>query len=246
MANEARCTGGLVKHRESLWGRARWNMNLKCFWNTDEFLLFSGNVVGLTYWITTNLTLFPAWQMYFSSCGTLSVHGVNRCAACVHGKMSTRAELLGRFCIEDGAQMQDEQFHAQWELPSWMVPAVHTVSLLTESHPPPLEEGGRGRGMARLSVRCWQTGRVKWGGHGDDSEGQLVRSRSCSANGGAGRRTDGFDWASPRTQRWRERQGEKWATFLWGGGRCGGRRRGVRGGDSSVLPPLLAIPGAAD
>lgn len=50
-------------------------------------------------------------------------------------------------------------------------------------------------------------GKVKRGGHGDDSEGRRVRGRSCSANRGAGSRTDGFDCASRRTWRRREQQG---------------------------------------
>lgn len=260
MTNEARCTGGLVKHWENLRGRARWNMNLKCFWNTDEFLVFSRNVTGLTYWIRANVTLFSPWQMYFSSYGTPSLHSNNRCAACVHGKMSTHVELLGRFCTEDGAQMQDYQFHAQWELPSWIVPAVHTVSLLTESHPPlfsilvgPIRTVAlsvQGGGGIKSRDWAWDVGRLgKWNEEGMEMTVRAawrVRSRSCSANRGAGRQTDGFDWASRRTWRWWELQGEKWATVLWEGSRCGGRRRGIRGGDSSARLPLLAIPGATD
>lgn len=217
----------VLLNTESLRGRARWNMNLKCFWNTDEFLPFSWSVDGLTYWIMTNVgaaLCFLSAKCIFLSHGTLSVrlYSNNRCAACVLGKMSTRAELLGRFCIEDGAQnaglpisrtvgtpVLNGACCAYSDFANWISPLPFFRSCWTNSDRCTFSGGGEKKKemTTSLSARCWQMGKVKWGGHGDDSEGWRVRGRSCSANRGAGSRTDGFDCASRRTWRWREQRG---------------------------------------
>lgn len=177
-----------------------------------------------------------------------------------HGKMSTRAELLGRFCIEDGAQnaglpisrtvgtpVLNGACCAYSDFTNWISPLPFFQSCWTNLDRCTFRGGGEKRKKWR---RDWarDVGRwVKWNEEGMEMTARAgeweAEAAALIEEPGAGQ-TDltvhlgerGFDGNSG---------GRRWATAPQEGKRRGGRRGRMRGGDS-LAPPLLASPGAAD
>lgn len=221
--------GGLVKHWESA-GESEmeheFEMLLKYRW-VSSILLKCGRPYTLSHNLCRRCTLFSLCQMHFfflmAPCPYVytAITGVQH--VCTE-KMSTRAELLGRFCIEDGAQnaglpisrtvgtpVLNGACCAYSDFTNWISPLPFFRSCWTNLDRCTFRGGGEKRKKWR---RDWARDVGRWGKWNEEGMEMTARAGEWEAEAaalieepGAGSRTDGFDCASRRTWRWREQRG---------------------------------------
>lgn len=191
-------------------------MNLKCFWNTDGLLHFvKWKCESLANRITTSLVKslqccviillsrkYRSSVFYVLSWSAIYLPQGN--CTCTWGKIHVWGAQLGSFVMKKVHTILDYQFHAQLECLLRMIPAAHTVILLSESLLSPARPIPAGLSCWTISywAKDWKWERRAWT-RGWPKRGKGVRAGD-TAEGKARQR--GQRMNEGRTRGWLRRQ----------------------------------------